>query len=217
MVTAGLANALQASGSSVGLLKPLQSGHLWHDLEGDGARLKAWTGIDDPLEEIVSYSFAQPVCPLLAAEMEQTSIDFSKIDQAYQTVKNRTDWVLVEGAGGLLTPITQGQTICDLIQYLQLPLVIVARNGLGTINHTLLTIHIARQNKIPIAGVILNDATNMEATTDLSRTDNRQLIEQFGNIKVWGSIPFLHMITREKLQEIFTPFLDQLGGNHHNN
>ena len=99
------------------------------------------------------------------------------------------DGLLIEGAGGAAVPLTEDALIIDFISELRLPTLLIARSGLGTINHTLLTAAYLRQRAIPIAGVILNDGDAVPQQNDASVESNASLIERYGDSKVLGRFP----------------------------
>src|SRR5439155_1411483 len=140
VVTAALALALHARGVDAGVVKPVQSGALADDPEGDAALLKRWTGVPESVDEIAPYCFAAPLAPLISAELEGCAVSLADAAAAVEAVAARHEAVLVEGAGGLLVPAGPGWTIGDLAAELGLPLLVVARAGLGTVNHTALTL-----------------------------------------------------------------------------
>ena len=133
----------------------------------------------------VAYTFAAPLAPLAAAEAEGVSIDLARLDAAVAAAEQRAAGgvVVIEGAGGLLVPVRAGVSMADLAARWSCELVIVARAGLGTINHTLLTVEAARAWGLPITGVVLNDATPA-GTDDPSRAGNAALIERCGAVEV---------------------------------
>jgi dethiobiotin synthetase len=206
VITAGLALALKQKGFRVKIMKPIQSGHRRDDLDGDGMKLKIWSRLSDPIEEMVLYSFLKPLAPSLAADLEGTTVDLSYISTSYQQMKKNTDFVLIEGAGGLLAPITRNEMVVDLIQRLKTPILIVGRNALGTVNHTLLTKKTAEQYGLCISGVILNETAQI--TQDVSISYNTSLIERFGQMDVFGNIPYLSPLTPERLEESFLKHVD---------
>lgn len=134
-----------------------------------------------------AYTFQTPVSPHLAAALEGGEIHFSKL--ALPT----TAPLIVEGAGGVMVPLTHKRLMIDLIQQLSLPVIVVARTQLGTINHTLLTLEALRSRQIPVRGVILNGPEN---------NDNLWAIETYGNIPVIGHLPPLSEVTPHNLTEI---------------
>ena len=185
IVTAGLALAFAARGHDVGVVKPVQSGAVASDPGGDAMLLKRWTGSAEPIDEIVPYAFAAPLAPLIAAQLEGHTVDRDHLVEHVRAVGSRHDVLLVEGAGGLVVPVGEDWTIADLALSLGLPLLIVARAGLGTVNHTALTVLAARSLGLEPVGVILN------GPQDESTAQNAPLIERFAEIPVLGRIPWL--------------------------
>jgi dethiobiotin synthetase len=145
-VAAALAAALRDTGASVGTCKPVLTG-----LDEPGPH-------DDELlgGAVVAARFGPPVSPHLAAELAGTPIDPAALVAAARQAAEGRDAVVVEGAGGLLVPLADGYDMRDLAVALGLPLVVVARPGLGTINHTLLTLEAARAHGLRVAAVVLS-------------------------------------------------------------
>ena len=188
VVTAGLAAALRAAGHHVAVVKPLQSGHRRDDPAGDAATLQRLGGLEQPLEEITPWAFAAPLAPAVAAELEGRSVALGDVVAHVADVAGRHELVLVEGAGGLLVPTGDGWTILDLAQALGLPLLVVARPGLGTVNHTALTVWVGRQAGLAVAGVVLNGAAD---PGDDSTLRNADLIRDLVDVPVLGRLPLL--------------------------
>jgi len=185
VVTAALALALRARGVDAGVVKPVQSGALAADPDGDAALLKRWTGVPESVDQIAPCCFAAPLAPLIAAELEGRTVSLAAAAAAVEAVAERHEAVLVEGAGGLLVPAGGGWTIGDLAAELGLPLLVVARAGLGTVNHTALTVLAARQLGLRVAGVVLNGAV------DDSSRENARMIEELADVQVLGRTPVL--------------------------
>jgi dethiobiotin synthetase len=175
IVTAGLAASLRARGLDVAVFKPVQSGALADDPAGDAALL----GAD------CVYSFAAPLAPLVAARAEGRKIELEPILARARALASEHEFLLVEGAGGLLVPLAPGLDMADLAAALGLPLIVVARAGLGTVNHTLLTIGAARARGLDVAGVVLN------GESDESTADNAALVEAGSGARVLARIPRL--------------------------
>lgn len=197
VITAALALALKERGRDVAVVKPVQSGAYAADPEGDAATLKRLAQLPEPPEEIAPFSFAAPLAPLVAARLEGREL---ALDQVAATVLQRAhgrETVLVEGAGGLLVPVGAGWTVADLTAALRLPLLIVARAALGTVNHTLLTLAEARRRGLEVIGVVLNGHVPAPGP-DLA---NAEMIEAFGDTPVLGQTPKLDgPITPEALR-----------------
>lgn len=189
LITGGLAYALRRRGLDVGCWKPMQSGDLLHDQTGDAARLKTVGGLTDDLESICGYSFAEPLAPRLAAERAGTPLMLADLLAHYETIRPLHQHLLAEGAGGLAVPLTGDATVADLATRLELPLLIVARANLGTVNHTVLTVEYARARGLQVAGVVLSGGG--KAGADISEAHNPSYIEEYAGVPVLGRVPWL--------------------------
>jgi dethiobiotin synthetase len=156
-VSAALTRYLHARGVDVGVMKPVESGVADPGELGEDGRLLQWSArSDDPRDLISPYRLRQPLAPSLAARNEKVHIDFAHLKQTAALLSDKHDFLVIEGAGGLMTPLSGGLLVADLARDLGFPLLVVSRPGLGTINHTLLTIFAARAMEIPLAGFIIN-------------------------------------------------------------
>jgi dethiobiotin synthetase len=209
IVTGALVAALRAEERNIGVWKPVQSGALLGSGETDAERLLKYTGIDERAEDVAPFSFQAPLTPLLAAKQHGMDITLQEIIKAGQPLADRYESVLIEGAGGVAVPLTGDSFVVDLISELRTPALIVARTGLGTINHTLLTVSYLQQHGIPIVGFILNDGEYDEIYNDSSITTNAELIERNCGIPFLGRFPRLRdelntemliQVIREKIQ-----------------
>ena len=153
VITAALALSLKNTGLNVGVMKPLQSGSSLPGLT-DIEFLRMVLGETSPDDCV--YSFEAPLSPHAAAALSGETIDIDRIKSAYGRIASARDVVLVEGAGGLLVPILEDYLMADLARNLSLPLLVVARPGLGTVNHTSLTIECARMRGLAVLGVVIN-------------------------------------------------------------
>lgn len=203
VLTAGIALALRGRGHSVGVAKPVQSGALAGDPEGDAMLLKSWVGLDEAPEEIAPFSFRTALAPLVAARLEGCEIELSSAVDAVRAVAERYESVVVEGAGGLLVPVGEEWTIADLATALGLPLLVVARAGVGTVNHTTLTVLAARSCGLEPIGVVLNGAA------DHSTGTNARLIEELADVRVLGHTPLAGgELTSETLRRLVEENID---------
>ena len=135
----------------------------------------------------VSYTMKPALSPHLAARLENVKIDFELIKQDIDTVKKMSDYVIMEGSGGIICPLYQGESMLmleDVIQYSQYPIILITHSELGCINHTVLTLHYAKQKNIPIAGIIMND---YDANNSMHQ-DNKDMIEMLSRIPVIGLV-----------------------------
>ena len=191
VVTAALGCALQRAGRTVGVFKPLQSGHALEHPDGDTARLRSWLELEAPPELLNTHAFEEPLAPLVAARRAGAVVDLSAILEQAARLARACDTLLVEGAGGLLVPAGEIWTIADLARALDYPLVVVARAALGTVNHTLLTVRAARASGLRVAAVVLNAVGPADVAPDPSNETNRALIEEFEDVPVLGPLPWV--------------------------
>jgi len=140
-----------------------------------------------PLDVINPVYLRYPLAPSVAAKLEKKPVDLQKIYSVYDRLSADFSPVLVEGAGGLLVPIRRDYFIADLARHFDLPLIIVARLGLGTLNHTLLTVRQAQAMKLKIAGVILNDTTGQRG---LAERTNVKAIAELTRVPLLGVVPY---------------------------
>lgn len=187
-----IARQAAAGGLRVGAYKPVCSGaeqsssgeRQWDDIE----RLSAAINVSSTVDDICPQRFLAPLAPPIAARLENRCIDRLMLRTGFERWQDRCDLLLVEGAGGLLCPLTETETMADLAAELNCPLLIVARPGLGTINHTLLTVEVARRIRLPIAGVVFCET--MADASDPSVSTNASEIERRGGVPVFGTIPY---------------------------
>jgi dethiobiotin synthase len=138
-----------------------------------------------------AYTFAPPVSPHLAARLAGVRIDLRRIQLPRDTNRHS---LIVEGAGGVLVPVNGTQLMIDLMKQLALPVLLVARTSLGTINHTLLSLAALRAARLDVLGVIMAGKENRE---------NRKAIEKYGGVRVAGWIPHLRKIDRAALVRVY--------------
>jgi dethiobiotin synthetase len=154
-VSCALLAEARAGGLDVVAMKPAQSG-LTPGEPSDAERLRAACGGIEPLEAICPYTFGAPLAPAVAARIEGRALSFDAVLAAARALAARHAAILVEGAGGLLVPLTDEHTYADLAVALGLPVLVVARAGLGTVNHTALTVEALRARGLALAGIVLN-------------------------------------------------------------
>lgn len=191
VVSTALARAFRDRGMCVGVLKPAETG--WpatadQEASTDGARLRDAAGDPDPLTEIVPVRLAEPLAPAVAAERAGMSIDFAGLVNHARAKAERVDLLLLEGAGGLLVPLADRHTTLDLVVALGTPVLVVAGNRLGVINHTLLTVDRLVSANVALAGVVLNRVT---ACADLAQGENPHTLARLLGSRYLGEIPWL--------------------------
>jgi dethiobiotin synthetase len=189
---------LFVTGTDTGVGKTVASAALMHRFRGAGP-LRYWKPIQTGIEidddtatvrhlgacaddELFNQGvrLPKPVSPHLAARWAGQRIDLAELHGLIGN-DDGTTWI-VEGAGGLLVPVNESQTMADWIAYLALPVLVVARSGLGTINHTLLTLEVLQARRLRVAGVMMIGEPN---------ADNRAAIEKYGRVPVVAEMPFL--------------------------
>ncbi len=195
-VTVALLRGHRARGLDVVAMKPAQSGQGTGE-PSDAERLAAASGGAEPLELVCPYSFALPLAPAVAARLEKREVSLERVLACARELAGRHAALLVEGAGGLLTPLTERHSYADLAAALGLPALVVARAGLGTVNHTALTCEALRARGIAIHGVVLN---RLSEQSDPSEPYNLPEIERLTGVAVIASLPFVHSdAERERL------------------
>lgn len=151
VVAAALIKSLLELGVDVGVMKPVETGG-----GDDSNMLRKAASSRDSIDLVSPYRLKHALAPMVAAELEGITIELSKIIDCYDILSSRHEVVVVEGAGGVAVPITRNIWVSDLIAALEAPCVVVGRAGLGTINHTVLTIEHLRGRGVRLLGVVLN-------------------------------------------------------------
>lgn len=143
------------------------------------------------------YRFSPPVSPHLAARRANVKIELGKIPVPHDRFREN---LIVEGAGGVFVPLNDKEMMIDLMRHLKLPVLVVTRTSLGTINHTLLTLFALASARIEVRGVIMVGKSNQE---------NRSAIEKYGRKPVIGRLPLLEKLNRETLLKAFRRHFDR--------
>jgi dethiobiotin synthetase len=189
VVSAAICAAVAARAKKVAAYKPVVTGineEGGPDWPADHELLASVVSSGQPAHEIAPMRFEPPVSPHLAAEMAGTKIDPPALVDGARRVAEGRDFLVCEGIGGLLVPFTTGYMVRDLAVDLGFPALIASNPGLGTINHTLLTIEAARAGGLELLGVVLTPWP--DDPSELERS-NREAIERLGNVEVWGLPP----------------------------
>lgn len=193
---------------NVGVMKPFESGLSKGDkdlLPWDAICLCEASGSADDLNLISPYTFEAPLAPEVAAQLENVTIDLDVVDRIYRTIQSAHDLVVIEGAGGVMVPIRKNFFYVDLIQRWNAPTLIVSRLGLGTINHTLLTVHLLKERGASILGVILN---NTGGLSDVAARTNPDVLKEYLDVPVFGIFPHVKdllkgSLDRERMADLF--------------
>jgi dethiobiotin synthetase len=185
-VTCAVAHALRARGRRVSVMKPIETG-----VDGepeDAVRLRAAAADPAPLDVICPYRFRAPLAPAVAARAENRHVDVEHLIQLVRERAAAADVLLIEGAGGLLVPIDGLVTFADLAATCALPVLIVAANRLGTVNHTALTARVAAAAGLAVRGFVLSQP---EARTDESGATNAAEISRLTALRCLGVLGHL--------------------------
>lgn len=196
VLAAAIVASLRATGEPVQPLKPVLSGldePTDPDWPPDHELLARAGGVDPDTVALIRYGPA--VSPHLAAELAGTSIDPDALTAQIREAADGCGTVVIEGVGGLLVPLAPGYDVRELARDLELRLVIAARTGLGTINHTLLTLEAARSAQLDVAAVVLTPWPEVPGVVERS---NRETIARLGDVAV-ATLPRVGSATPEQL------------------
>ena len=202
VVTACLATLFKSQGMDVGVMKPIETGvdpECSSAANSDAKFLMEITGNTDQEEEVCPCRLKIPASPHQAAQMVGKKIQTSTLLKKFKILQSRHDMMLVEGVGGLLVPITPSYDISDLALETALPLIIVCRLRIGTLNHTLLTINAARQKGLKIKGIVLNDQEGKELS-DVEKQQGK-LIKELSDIPILGTCPYLEDLSLDGIRK----------------
>ena len=185
-VTALLVKTLRKAGFDVGYYKAAISGAPTV-AESDAGFVNRFAGINEPEDMILSYLYQNAVSPHLAARIEGNPVEKEVILKAWERVKKAYPYVTMEGSGGIMCPIRHDEKAVyyleDIIQWLHLPVLVVANAGLGTINHVVTTCEYIKNRHIPVKGILLNHWKG-----GIMEEDNVKMIEEITGVKVLAKI-----------------------------
>ncbi|TAN42654.1 MAG: dethiobiotin synthase [Nitrospirae bacterium] len=203
VVSAAIVKALAKTGLSIGAMKPVETG--CREVAGlldpsDGMFLRKIAGMDDSIDVVTPERYENPLAPMVAAVLENRPVNLEKVFEAFKGLSQRYEFMVVEGVGGLLVPISGDYFVSDLIKRLGLPVVIVARASLGTINHTLLTVKHASREGLEVKGVIINNHCPPE--NSLAEKTNPDVLRGLCPVPVLGVLPYLENVTGEGLDRL---------------
>ncbi|WP_061995400.1 dethiobiotin synthase [Clostridium sp. ATCC 25772] len=190
IVTAGIIYILRKNGYNAIYFKAALSGALKIDGElipGDTKLVSEVSNLEEPYENITPYIYKSAVSPHLAAKIENNLIDLNKIRKKYNYLKEKYDYIIAEGSGGIICPLIDGgrgvYILKDLINDLGMSTIIIANAGLGTINHTVLTVKYLQSLNIKINGIIINNYENNAICND-----NIKMIEKLTGVSIIGKL-----------------------------
>lgn len=189
-VACAIAAAMKKNGTNVGVCKPFASGcrRVGPRLVSDDAvALSRFSGCGAPLEVINPIRYEAPLAPAVAAAQAGQPPDTGRLIQGLRGLDRSSDVLLIEGVGGLLAPLLDDYTVLDLIVDLGYPVVVVARAGLGTLNHTAMTVRLLRAAGCGVAGLVVNHYD--EGSGDVSVASNRAWLEKMNQTQILTTVP----------------------------
>jgi len=204
-IATGLAVSFRKMGINVGVMKPFAAGR---------AQKKGYKSEDivilsraamacDPEKLVNPQFFKIPASPYTAWKTLKTKPKISTILSSFKKLTKLHDMILVEGMGGIMTPILKNYYITNLIKEMKIPTVIVTRSKIGTVNHTIMTCKMCEKYKIPVKGIIINNFDDGYPIPELKRD-----LQNLTGIKVLGSIPFIKNMSDTSLHRIFKKNID---------
>jgi dethiobiotin synthetase len=195
-VASAIAAALHRRGLNVGVIKPVETGcEAGSDgslTASDALQLLWAAGRNDPLDIVCPYRLREPLAPSVAAHREGAVLELADIVRHVRAMVDTSQLALVEGAGGLLVPLTSASTFADLARACDLRILVVVGNRLGAINHARLTLDWARAAKLSVAGYVVN---TLAADADLAAQTNVEVLRELCGPSL-GVLPFLGPIVR---------------------
>ena len=204
VVAAGLVAAMKRAGWNVGVMKPVTTGGVRRreGLASEDAEFLAHVAdAPETLRTIAPVVLAEPLAPTVAARRAGVTIDLGAVRSAFEAIAAAHDVVVVEGIGGLMVPILEGYRVADLAGEMNLPLVVVARPNLGTINHTVLTVEAARAAALRVLGIIIN-GLDADAAGIAEETNPAELMRETG-------VPVLTVVPKDPETDPLKPSLGE--------
>ncbi len=199
LIAGAIAKILSQKGKTTGVFKPIATGcRLEREgLVSDDAEFLAHCADSEfGLDVINPINFVTPAAPFVCQQEENRKVELERIVTAYNYICSKTDCIIVEGIGGIRVPIIDELDVLTLAKAFNLPVVIVARPNLGTINHTLLTIDAVRSAHLPLAGVVISGYD--ESQTDFAQQSGPAVIAEVGRTQILAIVPFDHETDIEK-------------------
>ena len=191
IISAALARTLLNRGINVGVMKPVETGCAVGPkglIPTDAEFLIKAAHAKDAKSLITPYPMKAPVAPCEAAELEGVEVNEEYLLDCYRHLQQKHDFMIVEGAGGVMVPIYRRFLVSDLIKLLDLPVILVSRPNLGTINHSLLSIHYAQDQGIKVLGFIIN---RRNEEIHVAEEKSPIIIEKLSGVPFLGTKPYI--------------------------
>lgn len=194
-VAGGIAGALARRGHDVGVVKPVQTGCIREDglVAQDARFLRRAAGLQ-PDEEVCSFLLEPALAPKVAAEIEGRELRYDEVLGETRRLAGEHDFTVVEGIGGIRVPLAGDREVIDLMEDLGLPVVVVARSSLGTLNHTALTVETVRRRGLDVLGVVLNQYPREPGA---AAETNPGEVERMNDVGVVGRVPEIDVDTED--------------------
>lgn len=200
LVAGAITRYFSQRGFKVGVMKPCETGVADPRAPGEDARLLRWAADSRDDERLIApYRLQEPVAPALAASRAGVIIDPGQIADSLAKIRVGKDLVVIEGAGGLMVPLRGGYLVADLVRELKLPMLVIAKPSLGTINHTLLTIFAARAMDLPLAGLMIN---RMPSCPDIAEQEAPHQLAALASTDLLGVFPDVAGSPEEKIEQL---------------
>ncbi|MEJ5227335.1 dethiobiotin synthase [Thermodesulfovibrio sp.] len=216
IVTAAILRSFIKKGLKVGAMKAIETGCLNKDgilLPSDGMFLRDMAEMSDSIDLITPLRFENPLSPFVAAKLENLEVEIDRVFKAFDALRKKYDFIVVEGVGGLMVPLRKEEKkkatfyfVRDLIKELGLSAIIITKPTLGTLNHTILTIEALKSKKIPIKGYIINFSE--PAKNDIAEKTNPEALRELLDISFLGIMPYLSDLNKDTIGETAIKNLD---------
>jgi dethiobiotin synthetase len=208
-IAAGLAWALRKRKVDVGVMKPFATANKVFSKKyrsQDTAILAGAAGVDDPDSELNPFFYTLAASPLVASQLKrEPPVSIEKALQALQNLARKYDFMIVEGIGGIMVPLTENESVADFAKRADLPVVIVLTPMLGTLNHALLTIMACKEFGINIKGIIINKMPKKPSVVEQKAPE---VIERLTGIRVLGTLPFSRGANYSTIGKVFEKTID---------
>lgn len=207
-ISAGLARAIRNMGIDVGVMKPFAAGTAQKSgYKSEDAQILAnAANVNDPENLVNPQFFPIPAAPYTAMKisniLEKVNVDL--VLQSFKKLSELHECILVEGMGGIMTPILKNYFVTNLINDLNLETILITRNRIGTLNHTIMTCHMAKKYGIKIKGIIINEIDLDGYAVDVLTDD----LEDITGVSVMGSIPFFNSFDVDQIANVFQTRFD---------
>lgn len=205
MITAALAACMRKMNIDVGVMKPVATGALTKTgfKSDDVSVLHRASKVTDAESEINPIFMPLPASPYDASKALGMKFDKKIIFEQFEKLKNRHQMMIVEGIGGMLTPLTRDYFVADMIKEMNLEAIIVTRSTLGTLNHTMMTVNTCRSYDIPVRGIIIN---NYDENGGLVEKNSPLTLHEITGIQILGVLPYVKDC---ESYEMMVPFVER--------